>query len=238
MDFKQTLIPARLIRRYKRFLADVTLEDGREVTVHCANPGSMMGLQEPGTRIWLEPNDNPNRKLDYSWKLVELGGGHMAGIDTALPNRIVGESLDKGRIPELSEYPLVRSEVRYGNASRIDFLLSASGKPDAYVEVKNVTLSRQTGLAEFPDSVTKRGTKHLYDLARMTAQGYRAVMFYLVQRSDCRRFSLAEDIDPDYAEAYRAAKLAGVETLCYQAALSTESVTLGSPIEVDAAADV
>lgn len=238
MDFKQTLIPARLIRRYKRFLADVTLEDGREVTVHCANPGSMMGLQEPGTRIWLEPNDNPNRKLDYSWKLVELDGGHMAGIDTALPNRIVGESLDKGRIPELSEYPLVRSEVRYGNASRIDFLLSASGKPDAYVEVKNVTLSRQTGLAEFPDSVTKRGTKHLHDLARMTAQGYRAVMFYLVQRSDCRRFSLAEDIDPDYAEAYRAAKLAGVETLCYQAALSTESVTLGSPIEVDAAADV
>ena len=238
MDFEQTLIPARLIRRYKRFLADVTLEDGREVTVHCANPGSMMGLQEPGTRIWLEPNDNPNRKLDYSWKLVELDGGHMAGIDTVLPNRIVGESLDKGQIPELSEYPLVRSEVRYGNASRIDFLLSASGKPDAYVEVKNVTLSRQTGLAEFPDSVTKRGTKHLYDLARMTAQGYRAVMFYLVQRSDCRRFSLAEDIDPDYAEAYRAAKLAGVETLCYQAALSTESVTLGSPIEVDAAGDV
>lgn len=238
MDFKQTLIPARLIRRYKRFLADVTLEDGREVTVHCANPGSMMGLQEPGTRIWLEPNDNPNRKLDYSWKLVELDGGHMAGIDTALPNRIVGESLDKGQIPELSEYPLVRSEVRYGNASRIDFLLSASGKADAYVEVKNVTLSRQTGLAEFPDSVTKRGTKHLHDLARMASQGYRAVMFYLVQRSDCRRFSLAEDIDPDYAKAYRAAKLAGVETLCYQAALSTESVTLGSPIEVDAAGNV
>jgi sugar fermentation stimulation protein A len=234
MDFEQTLIPARLIRRYKRFLADVTLEDGREVTVHCANPGSMMGLQKPGTRIWLEPNDNPSRKLNYSWKLVELDGGHMAGIDTALPNRIVGEALDRGEIPELSNYPLVRSEVRYGNASRIDFLLSASGKPDAYVEVKNVTLSRQPGLAEFPDSVTKRGTKHLHDLARMAADGYRAVMFYLVQRSDCSRFSLAEDIDPDYAEAYRAAKLAGVETLCYEAALSTESVKLGTPMEIDA----
>jgi sugar fermentation stimulation protein A len=234
MDFEQTLIPARLIRRYKRFLADVTLEDGREVTVHCANPGSMMGLQKPGTRIWLEPNDNPSRKLNYSWKLVELDGGHMAGIDTALPNRIVGEALDRGEIPELSNYPLVRSEVRYGNASRIDFLLSASGKEDAYVEVKNVTLSRQPGLAEFPDSVTKRGTKHLHDLARMAADGYRAVMFYLVQRSDCSRFSLAEDIDPDYAEAYRAAKLAGVETLCYEAALSTESVTLGTPMEIDA----
>lgn len=237
MDFEQTLIPARLIRRYKRFLADVTLEDGREVTAHCANPGSMMGLQQPDTRIWLEPNDDPKRKLDYSWKLIELDGGHMAGIDTGLPNRIVGEALDKGQIPELSRYPLVRSEVRYGNASRIDFLLSGAGQPDAYVEVKNVTLSRQPGLAEFPDSVTKRGTKHLNDLAAMAAQGYRAVMFYLVQRSDCSRFSLAEDIDPAYAAAYRAAKLAGVETLCYEAALSTESVTLGGPVEVEALKD-
>ncbi len=233
MDFEQTLIPARLIRRYKRFLADVTLEDGREVTAHCANPGSMMGLQETGSRIWLEPNDDPKRKLDYSWKLVELDGGHLAGIDTGLPNRIVGEALQKGLIPELADYPLVRSEVRYGSASRIDFLLSAATRPDAYVEVKNVTLSRQPGLAEFPDSVTKRGTKHLHDLAAMASQGYRAVMFYLVQRSDCGRFSLAEDIDPDYAAAYRAAKLAGVETLCYEAALSTSSVTLAKPIEVD-----
>lgn len=238
MDFEQTLIPARLIRRYKRFLADVTLEDGREVTAHCANPGSMMGLQEAGMRIWLEPNDDPKRKLDYSWKLVELNDGHMAGIDTGLPNRIVGEALEYGQIAELSDYPLVRSEVRYGAASRIDFLLSASGRPDAYVEVKNVTLSRQPGLAEFPDSVTKRGTKHLHDLALMAAQGYRAVMFYLVQRSDCSRFSLAEDIDPDYAEAYRAATLAGVETLCYEAALSTAAVTLGAPIEVDAGGNV
>lgn len=236
MNFEQTLIPARLIRRYKRFLADVTLEDGREVTAHCANPGSMMGLQEPGSRIWLEPNDDPKRKLDYSWKLVELDGGHMAGIDTALPNRVVGEALQNGRIPELSDYPLLRSEVRYGNASRIDFLLTAAGRPDAYVEVKNVTLSRQSGLAEFPDSVTKRGTKHLHDLAVMASQGYRAVMFYLVQRSDCGRFSLAEDIDPDYAAAWLAAKLAGVETLCYEASLSTTAATLGAPIEVDVGA--
>lgn len=236
MNFEQTLIPARLIRRYKRFLADVTLEDGREVTAHCANPGSMTGLQEPGSRIWLEPNDDARRKLDYSWKLVELDGGHMAGIDTGLPNKIVGEALQNAQIPELADYPLMRAEVRYGAASRIDFLLSAASLPDAYVEVKNVTLSRQSGLAEFPDSVTKRGTKHLRDLALMASQGYRAVMFYLVQRSDCGRFSLAEDIDPDYVEAYRAAKLAGVETLCYEAFLSTSAVTLGTPIEVDVSA--
>jgi sugar fermentation stimulation protein A len=237
MDFDEPLIPARLVRRYKRFLADVTLEDGREVTAHCANPGSMMGLQDAGARVWLMPTDDPARKLNYSWKLVELPDGNLAGIDTSLPNRVVGEALQARRVPELRDYPLVRSEVRYGEASRIDFLLSGAGQPDAYVEVKNVTLSRQTGLAEFPDSVTKRGTKHLRDLADMAAQGYRAVMFYLVQRSDCSRFSLAADIDPDYAAAYRAAKTAGVETLCYQAVLSPASVTLGGPMAVDPDAD-
>lgn len=231
MEFATPLLRGRLIRRYKRFLADIELDSGETVTAHCANPGAMLGLNMPGLEVWVEPNDDPKKKLNYGWRLVRMGD-HWTGIDTAIPNRVTGEALRAGLIPELAAYAGVRPEVRYGERSRVDFLLSGEGLPDAYVEVKNVTLSRQPGLAEFPDSVTKRGTKHLHDLARMASDGYRAVMFYLVQRSDCDRFSLAEDIDPDYAEAYRAARLAGVETLCYQAALSTASVTLGAPIEL------
>ncbi|NOC92063.1 MULTISPECIES: DNA/RNA nuclease SfsA [unclassified Ruegeria] len=213
MRFETPLVPARLIRRYKRFLADCRLEDGSEVTAHCANPGSMMGLAEPGEKIWLEPNDDPKKKLKFGWRLVDHENGHFTGVDTSVPNRALRTALEAGEIPELAAYDTVRPEVKYGDNSRIDFLLTGPGLPDAYVEVKSVTLSRQPGLAEFPDSVTARGTKHLGELAAMAAQGHRAIMLYLVQRTDCDRFALAADIDPAYAAAFEAAQAQGVERI-------------------------
>ncbi|NOC85071.1 DNA/RNA nuclease SfsA [Ruegeria sp. HKCCD6428] len=213
MRFETPLVPARLIRRYKRFLADCRLEDGSEVTAHCANPGSMMGLAEPGEKIWLEPNDDPKKKLKFGWRLVDHENGHFTGVDTSVPNRALRTALEAGEIPELAAYDTVRPEVKYGDNSRIDFLLTGPGLPDAYVEVKSVTLSRQPGLAEFPDSVTARGTKHLGELAAMASQGHRAIMLYLVQRTDCDRFALAADIDPVYAAAFEAAQAQGVERI-------------------------
>jgi sugar fermentation stimulation protein A len=213
MRFETPLVPARLIRRYKRFLADCRLEDGTEVTAHCANPGSMMGLAEPGEKIWLEPNDDPKKKLKFGWRLVDHENGHFTGVDTSVPNRALRAALEAGEIPELAAYDTVRPEVKYGDNSRIDFLLTGPGLPDAYVEVKSVTLSRQPGLAEFPDSVTARGTKHLGELAAMASQGHRAIMLYLVQRTDCDRFALAADIDPAYAAAFEAAQAQGVERI-------------------------
>ncbi|MFV2038492.1 MAG: DNA/RNA nuclease SfsA, partial [Paracoccaceae bacterium] len=161
MRFETPLVPGTLIRRYKRFLADVDLDDGRRVVAHCANPGAMTGLNAPGSRIWLEPNDDPGRKLRFGWRLSELADGHWAGIDTMVPNKVVGEALRAGRIAGLAAYGRVRAEVKYGEASRVDFLLSGDRLPDAYVEVKNVHLSREKGWAEFPDSPTLRGAKHL-----------------------------------------------------------------------------
>ena len=232
MRFQTPLIPATLIRRYKRFLADVRLADGREVVAHCPNPGSMMGLKDAGLKIWLEPNDDPKKKLRYGWRLVELPDGHFVGIDTAVPNRAVRAALEAGAVPELAAYKSVRPEVKYGEASRIDFLLTQDGLPDVYVEVKSVTLMRQHGLAEFPDSVTARGTKHLAELGRMVAQGHRAVMLYLVQRTDCTRFTLAADIDPAYAAGYVAARAAGIEVICIGTKITPEGVWLTQALEV------
>lgn len=230
MRFQTELVPARLIRRYKRFLADCTLDDGREVTAHCANPGSMMGLADPGMRIWLEPNDDPKRKLNYGWRLVDHENGHFTGVDTALPNRAVKAALIAGQVPALAMYETVRPEVKYGESSRIDFLLTQPGLPDAYVEVKSATLSRTPGLVEFPDSVTARGAKHLAELAQMARAGHRAVLLYLVQRTDCTAFSVARDIDPAYAAAFDAARAAGLETLVIGTHISPQQVTLGTEL--------
>lgn len=230
MCFQTELVPARLIRRYKRFLADCTLEDGREVTAHCANPGSMMGLAEPGEKIWLEPNDDPKKKLNYGWRLVDHENGHFTGVDTSLPNKAIREALEGQEIASLAAYATVRPEVRYGTNSRIDFLLQQDGLPDAYVEVKSVTLSRQAGLAEFPDSVTARGAKHLGELAEVARAGHRAVLLYLVQRTDCRYVTMAEDIDPTYAAAHAAATQAGVETLCIGTHISPKGVSIAAPL--------
>lgn len=233
MQFATPLIPARLIRRYKRFLADMTLDDGREITAHCANPGSMMGLAEPGMRCWLEPNDDPKKKLNYGWRLVDHENGHFTGVDTSLPNRALKAALMAHEVPGLPAYELVRPEVKYGENSRIDFLLSGP-EGDIYVEVKSVTLSRTPGLAEFPDSVTARGTKHLGELARVVHAGGRAVMLYLIQRTDCTSMTLAADIDTAYANGFVAAQQAGVEVLAIDTLLSPEGITLGKLVRFEA----
>ncbi|MEX5727506.1 sugar fermentation stimulation protein A [Rhodovulum iodosum] len=235
MRFQTPLVRATLVRRYKRFLADARLEDGREVTAHCPNPGAMLGLKAPGTPIWLEPNDDPRRKLNYAWRLAELPGGHWAGIDAGLPNRVVAEALADGRIAEAAGYDSVRPEVKYGQKSRVDFLLTGAGRPDFYLEVKNVHLRRADDWAEFPDSVTARGARHMADLAAMAGAGHRAAVLYLVQRSDCARLRLAADLDPAYATAARAAREAGVEMLCYGTDISPERVTLADHMPVDLA---
>lgn len=232
MRFQTELVPATLIQRYKRFLADCRLDDGREITAHCANPGSMMGLAEPGTRIWLEPNDDPRKKLKFGWRLVEHANGNYTGVDTSVPNKVVRAALIEQKIALMSAYSQVRPEQKYGANSRIDFLLSGEGLPDAYVEVKSVTLSRQNGLAEFPDSVTARGAKHLDELATIARAGQRAVMLYLVQRTDCTRFTLANDIDYTYAVACERALLAGVEMLCLGTHISPEEITISGAIPV------
>jgi sugar fermentation stimulation protein A len=225
MRFPEPLIEARLKRRYKRFLADVELSGGEVVTVHCANPGAMLGLAEPGAEIWLSPQNGPGRKLAYAWEFTRIGV-HLVGINTARPNALVTEAIAAGRIAELAGYPDLRREVRYGENSRIDILLSGPGRPNCYVEVKNVQLMREPGLAEFPDSVTARGAKHLVELSRMAEHGLRAVMLYLVQRADCQAFALAEDIDPVYTAAFSKALASGVEALCYSCSLSLDRIAV------------
>lgn len=232
MRFPTPLVPGRLVRRWNRFLSEVTLESGELVRAHCPNPGSMMGLKEPGLKVWLEPNDNPKKKLKYGWRLVEFENGHWSGIDTAVPNRVVKEALEARQIAELAAYTGVRPEVAYGEKSRVDFLLSEPGLPDAYVEVKNVHLLRSGDLAEFPDSVTTRGARHLRELSDMVAGGHRAVMLYLVQRTDCARLALARDLDPAYGLAFDAARSAGVEMLCYGTRVTQDGVWLDRPLVI------
>lgn len=225
MDFPESLIRGTLTRRYKRFLADVRLDDGEIVTAHCANTGSMLGVCDPGSEVWLSPSRNPDRKLKFTWELIRVGD-HLVGINTQHPNTIVREAIEAGRIPELSGYGTLRREVRYGRNSRIDILLQADGKPECYVEIKNVHLMREPGIAEFPDAVSTRAAKHQGELADMCAAGARAVTFYLCQRQDCRSFRVADDIDPGYAEASQKASARGVEAICYGCAVTPRGIAI------------
>ena len=229
MRFPSPLVEARLIRRYKRFLADVQFPNGETATVHCANPGAMTGLADPGMRVFLSKSESKTRKLAWSWELLEIGDV-LVGINTAHPNKLVAEAIANDAIPEIAGYDQVRREVRYGKNSRIDILLSADTRPDAYVEIKNVHLMRREGLAEFPDSVTARGAKHLEELSGMVAEGHRAVMLYLIQRSDAKQFRLAGDIDPRYAAAFERARNAGVEMIAYDCRLSLDEIVVNNPV--------
>jgi len=233
MKFPTPLVRGRLIKRYKRFLADVSLDTGEVVTATCPNTGSMMGLAVPGAVVWLSVSESPTRKYPHTWELVEtdLGRGPtLVGINTNHPNRLVSEAIAAGAIPEVAGYAALRREVKYGLSSRIDILLDDPKKGLAYVEIKNVHLSRLDGLAEFPDSVTERGTKHLAELSAMVAAGHRAVMLYLIQRADAEAFALAGDIDPRYAAAFAAARAAGVEAIAYACDLSPTQISVARPV--------
>lgn len=235
MQFASPLIRAILKRRYKRFLADVVMPDGSEITVHIANPGAMTGLAEPGMTVWLSKSSNPSRKLAYSWELVEadFGGGHeLCGVNTAHPNALVGEAIAANLIPEIAGYNSVRREVKYGKNSRVDFLLEGGGRPACYVEIKNVHLMRKRGLAEFPDARTERGAKHLAELSDVVAAGQRAVMLYLVQIGSAERFALARDIDPKYGAAFDKARIAGVEAIAYRCAITCDAIVVKDKVPI------
>lgn len=239
MKFDPPLVEGVLIKRYKRFLTDVKLADGREVTASCPNTGSMSGLLNEGNRVWLSTSDNPKRKYRHTWELLECGDfpdKPLVGINTHLPNKLVASAIEAGQVPALNGYSSLRREVKYGENSRIDLLLEQEGRRPCYVEIKNVTFLRQAGLAEFPDTTTARGTKHLGELANMVAQGARSVMFYLVQRNDARRFCLASDVDPTYFNAYNSAREAGVETLAWSCKLDQTEIILDHqlPVEIEA----
>ena len=236
MKFASPLSRGRLVKRYKRFLADIVLDSGEAITASCPNTGAMLGLSAPGMAVWVSSNDNPARKYRHTLELVECpcegAAATLVGINTGLPNRIVNEAIEAGTIPALSGYATRRNEVKYGINSRIDILLEDAFKPVCYVEVKNVHLMRKQGLAEFPDSVTERGTKHLGELSSMVKQGHRAVMVYMVQRSDTHRFSLAADIDPTYAASFLHAREAGVETLVCRCSVNQSEIFIETLIEM------
>jgi len=236
MEFKTPLVRGRLVKRYKRFLADVTLDNGQTIIVSCPNTGSMKGLTEPGNYVWLSTHDSPTRKYRHTWEMVEhdLGKGPtIVGINTNHPNQLVSEAIGAGKIGSLKGYGDLRREVKYGKEnSRIDILLEDKKKGLCYVEVKNVHLMRAPGLAEFPDSVTERGAKHLRELSEMVKQGHRAVMIFLVQREDATRVALARDIDPKYGDAFDAARQSGVEALAYRCSVSPEEIKIAKKIKI------
>ena len=230
IKFDKPLVPGTLIKRYKRFLADIQLDSGEIVTAHLANSGAMLGTSTPGFRVWLSPAAGPGRKLAWSWELVEVDG-FLVGVNTQHPNRIVAEAIAAQEIPELTGYDGLKREVKYGVNSRIDILLTHDGKPPCYVEVKNVHL-KQDEWAEFPDAVTVRGTKHLHELSEMVAQGARSVMVYLVQREDCRAFRPAITIDPVYSTALTKAMEDGVEAICYTCKMSLDGLSIGQALPI------
>ena len=235
MRFAAPLIPATLVKRYKRFLVDVVLPSGETITAHVANPGAMTGLAAPGSRVWLSKFDNPNRKLSHSWELIEVdlgAGSELVGVNTAHPNPLVGAALAAGTIPELAGYGTIRREVKYGRNSRVDFLLEGAGRPPCYVEIKNVHLMRTPGLAEFPDARTERGRKHLDELGDMVAAGHRAVMLYLVQIGSATGFALARDIDPKYGAAFDRAQARGVEAMAWRCMITRDGIEIATPVPI------
>ena len=232
MKFKQALITGTLLKRYKRFLADVELDDGRIVTAHTPNTGSMLGCCEPGSRVWLSDSGNPERKYPLSWELVETAPGILVGINTGLPNKLVVEGIQDGAISQLQGYAGIRREIRYGKEkSRIDLLLEAPGRPACYVEVKNVTMARD-GIGYFPDAVSARATKHLRELAGVVAQGKRGVICFCVQRKDVDEVRPADTIDRKYGATLRQVIADGVEAIAWRAHVSPDEIRINKKLPV------
>jgi sugar fermentation stimulation protein A len=223
MRFKSRLIRGTLIQRYKRFLADVRLENDEIVTAHCTNTGSMMGCKEPGSAVYISRSENLGRKLAYTWELIKADGGWV-GINTMHPNKLVPEAVESGVIKELCGYATIRREVKVSAHSRLDLCLEGSNG-SCFVEVKNVTLAIN-GTAAFPDAVSERGTKHLKELMRLKRQGYRAAIVFVIQRGDCDNFRPADEIDNEYGRWLRRAVKAGVEALPYRAKVTAKEIIL------------
>lgn len=223
MKFPRPLIPARLIRRYKRFLFDAELASGEIITGSCPNTGSMLGLTTPGSPIWLETHESLTRKYRHSLELVEADGT-LVGINTGRPNRLAEEAIGNGLVGNFGDYALMQREQKYGTRSRIDLLLSDPLLGLAYVEVKNVHFRRNGRLAEFPDSVTTRGARHLEELGDMVEEGHRAIMVYLIQREDCDSFAICSDLDPAYGKAFERAMLRGVEACAIRCKITPDEI--------------
>jgi len=231
MKFSNKLIKAKFVKRYKRFFSDHILEDGKLVTAHCPNTGAMTGVAKEGITSWLSASNNPKRKLKWTWELTQENN-IIVGVNTHSPNKIIQEAINNNEIKELLNYKTLKREVKYGTNSRIDIFLQDEKKADCYVEIKNVHLSRKKGIAEFPDGITSRGTKHLKELAHVVQSGCRAVMLYLIQRNDCNFFKIAVDIDEVYAKEFINALNAGVEIICIDTILNTNGISIGKNIKL------
>ncbi|MFD1198502.1 DNA/RNA nuclease SfsA [Brucella gallinifaecis] len=232
MLFQTPLVTGRLERRYKRFLADITLDDGHFITAFVPNTGSMLGLTAPGSRVWLSVSDAPHRKYRHTLQIVEANNT-LVGVNTALPNKIAEEAILSGMILDLKNYALLKREQKYGKNSRVDILLDEGERPRAYVEVKNVHFIHTPLLAEFPDTVTARGTKHLDELADVVSAGYRGVMLFIIQRGDCDKFSISGDLDPAYARAFSRAQAAGVEAWAIRCQITEKCIMAETLVPIE-----
>ncbi|MEL0638542.1 DNA/RNA nuclease SfsA [Marinomonas sp. TI.3.20] len=232
MKFPTKLLEGRLIKRYKRFLSDIELSTGEVIVAHCPNTGSMKRCQQDNARVWVSESNNPKRKLAYTWELVEIDEQYLACINTGYPNKLVGEAIANGVVSELTGYAEQKAEVKYGENSRIDWLLTGDDGRKCYVEVKNVTLLEEDGQGYFPDAVTERGRKHLYELASMVEEGHRAVMFFCVSHTGIDSVTPAAHIDPKYAQAFVEVVERGVEVIAYQVAIDPQGMLVTHSVPV------
>ena len=230
MNFEKTLISGLLIKRYKRFFVDVKINN-EVITAHCPNTGSMMGLLDKGNKVWLSKTDNPNRKLKYTLQIIESQKSRV-GVNTHLTNKIVLESLKNNLVNKLKNYEDIQQEVRFGNNTRFDFLISKN-KKKTFIEVKNVTLSRKKGIAEFPDSVTSRGLKHINELIKAGNKGYIIYLLFIIQREDCNKFKIANDIDAEYSKLITKAVKKNLNILCYDCKISPKRIKLNREIKLE-----
>ena len=228
MNFNKTLISGEFIKRYKRFFVDIKIGNNI-ITAHCPNTGSMMGLLKKGNKVWLSESNNPKRKLKYSLQIIEDQKSKI-GINTHLTNKIVFDALNKGSIKDFKNLDSIKKEVKFGQNTRFDFLLTKKNKK-TFVEVKNVTLSRKNRVAEFPDAITTRGLKHIRELLNAKKKGFEVYLLFVIQRNDCNKFELAKDIDPEYCELLIKAVKKNLKVLCYDCKFSTKGIELNRYIE-------